>query len=74
MVYVPKGCAHGFLTLDDNTEMMYLASAPYNAASERILRWNDPRIGIQWPRQPTVLSNKDGDAPDFTPEIHNSGY
>lgn len=74
MIYAPRGCAHGFLTLDDSTEMMYFASAPYNSASERILRWNDPVFGIEWPRQPAALSNKDRDAPDFTPETHHSGY
>jgi dTDP-4-dehydrorhamnose 3,5-epimerase len=74
MMYVPKGCAHGFLTLADNTEMLYLASAPYAGAYERVLRWNDPVIGIDWPAIPTVLSDKDRDAPDFSRTTHDSGY
>lgn len=74
MMYVPKGCAHGFMTLDDNTEMLYLASAPYAGSYERVLRWNDPAIGIDWPAVPAVLSDKDRDAPDFSPAMHSSGY
>jgi dTDP-4-dehydrorhamnose 3,5-epimerase len=74
MVYVPKGCAHGFMTLEDNTEMFYLASAPYDAASEHVLRWNDSAIGVEWPRAPLVLSEKDGNAPDFSEDYHLSGY
>jgi dTDP-4-dehydrorhamnose 3,5-epimerase len=74
MVYVPKGCAHGFMTLEDHTEMLYLASAPHNAASERVLRWDDPAIGIEWPRAPLVVSDKDRNGPDFSEDYHLSGY
>lgn len=74
MLYVPKGCAHGFLTLADATEILYLASAPYSGAHERVLRWNDPRIAIAWPRDPATISDKDRDARDFDPSYHLSGY
>lgn len=74
MLYVPRGCAHGFMTLEDRTEVMYPASAPYAGASERVLRWNDPKIGIIWPREPAVLSDKDRNAGDFDPNVHLSGY
>jgi dTDP-4-dehydrorhamnose 3,5-epimerase len=74
MTYVPKGFAHGFMTLEPETEMLYLASAPYNAASERALRWNDPAVGISWPRLPSVLSDRDRVAPDFSVTTQLSGY
>ncbi len=74
MMYAPKGCAHGFLTLEDDTEMLYTASAPYQGAAERIIRWNDPKFAIAWPRQPAVLSPKDQDAGDYDPPLHRSGY
>ncbi|MCW6507714.1 dTDP-4-dehydrorhamnose 3,5-epimerase [Lichenifustis flavocetrariae] len=74
MMYVPKGCAHGFLTLEDDTEMLYPATAPYHGPSERILRWNDPRFAVEWPRQPSVLSDKDAGAVDYDPARHRPGY
>lgn len=74
MMYAPKGCAHGFLTLADDTEMLYTASTPYHGAAERIVRWNDPRFAIAWPREPAVLSPKDKDAGDYDPAWHRSGY
>jgi dTDP-4-dehydrorhamnose 3,5-epimerase len=74
MMYVPKGCAHGFLTLEDDTEMLYSASAPYQGAAERVLRWNDPRFAVVWPRSPEVLSPKDQDAGDYESVLHDPGY
>ena len=52
MVLVPAGCAHGILTLSDDTEMLYFVSEDYHPESERCLRWNDPTFGIDWPLQP----------------------
>jgi len=46
MVYVPKGCAHGFLTLQDGTEVFYQMSEVYNVESARGVRWDDPSFGI----------------------------
>lgn len=74
MLYVPKGCAHGYLTLEDESELLYLASAPYSSSHERVLRWNDPAIGIDWPVSPVILSDKDRVAPDFDAGHHASGY
>jgi dTDP-4-dehydrorhamnose 3,5-epimerase len=62
---VPKGFAHGFLTLEPDVEVFYKVSAPYAPTCERGIRWNDPAIGIAWPlegREP-VLSGKDASAP-----------
>ena len=59
MVFVPRGCAHGFLTLADDTEAMYLVSHPYSPAHERGIRWDDPAFGIAWPCAPSVISDKD---------------
>lgn len=65
MMYVPRGCAHGILTLVGDTELVYFASQAYSGESERGVRWNDPAFGIEWPREPTVVSDKDGSWPDF---------
>jgi dTDP-4-dehydrorhamnose 3,5-epimerase len=70
MMYVPKGFAHGFLTLEDNTEVFYLVTAFYAPELERGIRWNDPRFGIAWPFGPVVISDKDRSHPDFDPAWH----
>ena len=70
MIYVPKGCGHGILTLEPDTEIMYLVDEFYAAAAERGVRWNDPKLKIQWPREPEVLSDKDRSHPNFDPAIH----
>lgn len=62
-LYIPRGFAHGFQTLDDDTEVVYLVSNFYAPRSERSLNWADPDVSIQWPLPPTVLSNKDRRAP-----------
>lgn len=59
VLYVPEGCAHGYLTLDDDCEVQYPVTAPYHPGSERGVRWDDPAIGIVWPIAPVVLSAKD---------------
>jgi dTDP-4-dehydrorhamnose 3,5-epimerase len=60
MVYVPRGCAHGFQTLEDDTTLLYMISAPYDAASARGIRWDDPALCIPWPlRDSPVLSPRD---------------
>ncbi len=70
MMYVPKGCAHGFLTLEPDTEAIYLVDEFYAPDAERGVRWDDPRFKIEWPREPVVLSDKDRNHPDFDPETH----
>jgi dTDP-4-dehydrorhamnose 3,5-epimerase len=49
MFWVPPGFAHGFLTLEDDSDFLYKCTAPYEPASEHALLWNDPAIGIEWP-------------------------
>jgi dTDP-4-dehydrorhamnose 3,5-epimerase len=70
MLYVPKGFAHGFITLETNTEAFYFADEFYAPERERGIRWNDPRFGIEWPLEPTVISEKDRFHPDFDPALH----
>ena len=65
MLYVPEGFAHGFQTLVDDTEVTYLVSEFYAPDSEGGVRYNDPVFGIDWPLEPTVLSDKDRNWPDF---------
>lgn len=69
-VYVPRGCANGIQTLEPDTELFYLVSNFYKPAAERGLRWNDPRIGVKWPLEPTIISSKDAAHPDFDPAYH----
>src|SRR6266446_4860062 len=59
MMYVPRGFGHGILTLEEDTEALYLVSAFYDPARERGVRWNDPRFDIAWPAPPQVISEKD---------------
>lgn len=65
MMYVPKGFAHGFLTLEDETEALYLVSEFYSPEHERGIRWNDPAFNIAWPKAVIVISDKDKGHPDF---------
>ena len=58
-LYVPRGFAHGFVTLTDDVEVSYLVSARYASSAERGLRFDDPRLGIVWPIDPVVISEKD---------------
>ena len=70
MMYVPHGFAHGLLTLEDDTEALYLVSEFYAPERERGVRWNDPRFGISWPGEPQVISDKDAQQRDFDPAWH----
>ncbi|TFE70852.1 dTDP-4-dehydrorhamnose 3,5-epimerase [Methylacidiphilum sp. Yel] len=65
MLFVPKGFAHGFLTLMDNTEAFYLVGEFYAPEYERGIRYNDPALNIPWPFEPLVISEKDKSYPDF---------
>jgi dTDP-4-dehydrorhamnose 3,5-epimerase len=58
-VYVPPLCAHGYITLEDDTELWYQASVPFAPASARGVRYDDPSIGITWPRPALVISDRD---------------
>lgn len=70
LIHVPKGFAHGFMTLEPDTEVIYLVDEPYDSDSERGLRWNDPALGIDWPAEPAVISERDAAHPDFSKEHH----
>jgi dTDP-4-dehydrorhamnose 3,5-epimerase len=59
LLYVPKGCADGFQTLQDDTEVFYQMSEFYHPESQRGVRYNDPAFGIRWPIGPAVLSARD---------------
>ena len=66
MLYIPEGCAHGFLTLEDKTEIFYQMSEFYHQESARGLRWNDPAFQVEWPEAIKVISERDRTYPDFT--------
>lgn len=63
MLMVPRGFAHGFITLEDKCEVQYKVDNFYDKSLERSLRFNDPRIGIQWPKMNIFISDKDKNAP-----------
>jgi dTDP-4-dehydrorhamnose 3,5-epimerase len=65
MIYIPEGCAHGFLTLEDESEVFYQMSEFYHAESARGVRWNDPAFRIAWPLKPELISERDRTYPDF---------
>ena len=64
-LYVPEGCAHGFLTLADATEVHYQISAPHTPDAARGVRWDDPAFAIEWPGDVVVISERDRTYPDF---------
>jgi dTDP-4-dehydrorhamnose 3,5-epimerase len=70
MMFVPKGFGHAFLTLEENTEAFYMVTEFYAPEFERGIRWNDPKIGIEWPIDPVVISDKDNKHIDFDLHYH----
>lgn len=60
---IPRGFAHGFITLTDNVEVQYKADNFYAPQCEGNIRWDDPQIGIDWKIEPTILADKDANAP-----------
>jgi dTDP-4-dehydrorhamnose 3,5-epimerase len=65
MVYVPENFAHGFITLEDNSEVYYPVTQFYTPGAERGLRWDDPAFNIKWPVEVTLVSEKDRSHKDF---------
>ena len=65
MLYIPEGCAHGFLTLRDDTEVFYQMSEFHYPESARGVRWNDPLFAISWPEPVQVISERDRTYADF---------
>jgi dTDP-4-dehydrorhamnose 3,5-epimerase len=70
-LFIPKGFAHGFISLADASEVFYMISEPYVPVFSRGIRWNDPALGIEWPLTPTVMSARDAAYPllDPTPAV-----
>ena len=66
-LYVPEGVAHGYQTLTDAAELLYLISTPYTPSLARGVRWDDPAFRIEWPHAPRVISERDRTYPDFRP-------
>lgn len=64
-VYIPRGFAHGFQTLEDDTEVLYQMSQFYHPESARGIRWDDPAIGIEWPNDTRIISDRDRDYKDL---------
>jgi dTDP-4-dehydrorhamnose 3,5-epimerase len=69
-LYIPRGCAHGFQTLEDGTEVFYQISTAYAPGSARGYRYDDPAFGIPWPEPVTVISQRDLSLPRFVLEKH----
>ena len=65
MIYIPKGFAHGFQTLEDNSEVFYQMSHPYMPQSSRGVRWDDPVFDIYWPPGERLINERDRSLPDF---------
>ena len=64
-VYVPRGMAHGFLTLAPDSEVLYQISVPYEPTAAAGVRWDDPDLAIAWPARPTVISERDAALPSL---------
>ncbi len=65
MLYVPEGFAHGYQTLEDDSEIFYMVSQFYSPEFERGIRWNDRLLGVEWPCSDPIISPKDAGYPDF---------
>jgi dTDP-4-dehydrorhamnose 3,5-epimerase len=64
-LYIPPGCAHGFLTLEDHSDVFYQMSPAFMPGQDRGFHWNDPEFEISWPTTPEVISEKDFNLPNF---------
>ena len=67
-LYIPKGVFHGFLTLEDDCEVFYQMSEFYAPSHGCGVRWNDPKFGIEWPGEVTLISDRDANYSDFEPK------
>lgn len=66
-LYIPEGFAHGFITLQDDTEVLYQMSEFFHSECAAGVRWNDQAFSIQWPEAVQVISDRDQNYPDFNP-------
>ena len=67
MLYVPKGLAHGFLTLVENSEIFYQISVPYQPGAGAGVRWDDPTFKVAWPFTPRLMAERDAGYPTYQP-------
>lgn len=65
MLYIPEDFAHGFITIEDNTEVSYLMSEIFVPGAGATIRWNDPLFNIKWPLDPVIMSEKDKSQTDY---------
>ena len=68
-LFVPEGFAHGFLTLADETDVLYHMGAMFQPAAARGFRWDDPAFAVTWPTTPAVISERDATYPDYVPSL-----
>jgi len=68
-LWVPKGFAHGFLSLEDNTIFCYKVTAPYTPSLQSGIRWNDPNLNLPWGIENPIVSEKDKELPNFNPDL-----
>lgn len=64
-LFIPEGIAHGFLTLEPDTDVLYQISPAYSPGHEAGVRWDDPAFGVAWPAAPALMSPRDASYPDF---------
>lgn len=65
-LFIPAGCAHGFITLEDNSSLIYLIEGEYHPEYSGTFHWADPVVGIEWPTSDPILSEKDNNSPAFS--------
>jgi dTDP-4-dehydrorhamnose 3,5-epimerase len=68
-LFAPAGVGHGFLTLEDSTDVFYHMGQTFQPDAARGFRWNDPQFNVNWPFEPKVISERDAMYPDFDPQI-----
>ncbi len=68
-VFIPTGCAHGFLTLEEHTAIHYQMRSPHEPGHAKGIAWNDPFFAIDWPHEPKVISDADNSWPAFTDPV-----
>jgi dTDP-4-dehydrorhamnose 3,5-epimerase len=67
LFHIPAGCAHGYLTLEPESDVLYQVSAAYAPGSASGVRWDDPAFGIHWPIPPVSIADRDANYPDYVP-------
>lgn len=74
MLYIPEGFAHGFVTLSETAQIIYYCTEVYSPEHERGLSWNDPVVGVKWPVEDPILSQKDAALPRLDKIDNNFSY